>query len=160
MAEIKTILTILLLASLTWNIGMLAFAFSRKDKRRALYLSLLAMAILFYTFGYLLELHATTPGEAMMALRIENVGIPLVTPFFLLTALGFYQPRLLRPWMTAASALYGSIMFLVIFFNDSHLLYYLSVDLHYNGSFYAVYLGKGPLYFFQQFTSTFGMVLV
>ena len=160
MAEIKTVLTALLIASLALNICMLAFAFSRKDKRRALYLSLLAMAILFYTLGYLLELHATTPGEAMIALRVENIGIPLITPFFLLTALGFYQPRLLRPWMTAACAVYGSIMFLLIFFNDKHLLYYLSIDMQYNGSFYAVHLGRGPLYFFQQFTSTSGMVFV
>ena len=160
MAEIKTVLTALLIASLALNICMLAFAFSRKDKRRALYLSLLAMAILFYTLGYLLELHATTPGEAMIALRVENIGIPLITPFFLLTALGFYQPRLLRPWMTAACAIYGSIMFLLIFFNDKHLLYYLSIDMQYNGSFYVVHLGRGPLYFFQQFTSTSGMVLV
>ena len=160
MDGIKTILTILLFCSLAWNIGLLAFAFSRKDKIRALYLSLLAMAILFYSLGYLLEINAVTSGEAMMALRIENIGIPLVTPFFLLTALGFYQPRLLRTWMLAVVAVYGVVMFLLIFFNDSHMLYYSSVDLEFNGSFFRAQLGKGPLYVFQQIISTAGMVLV
>jgi diguanylate cyclase (GGDEF) domain len=139
---------------------MLVFAFTRKDRRRALYFSMLTMAILLYTLGYMLEINATTPGEAMMALRIENAGIPLVAPFFLLTALGFYQPRLLRPWMTKVSSVYGAVMFLLIFFNERHLLYYSSIDLVYNGSFYALSLGKGPLYLIQQLVSGFCMALV
>ena len=160
MDEIKNILSILLLCSLAWNVYMLAFAFSRRDRRRALYFSLLAMAVLFYILGYLLEINATTPGEAMMALRIENIGIPLVMPFFCLTALGFYKPRLLRPWMTVVSAIYGAFMFILIFFNDSHLLYYTSISMEYNGAFYAAQLGKGPMYFVQQIVSTSGMFMV
>ena len=159
MAEIKTILTILLIGALIWNLGMLAFAFTRQDKRRASYISLLATAIIFYTLGYLLEIQATTVGEIMMALRIENMGIPLVTPFFILTALGFFQPRLLRPWMTVASVIYGATMALLIFFNDAHMLYYSNIEMVYNGYFYASQLAKGPLYVFQQIISIGGMLL-
>ena len=158
--EIKTVLTIALLLALAWNIYMLAYAFTRRDRRRALCFSLLTMAVLFYTLGYLLEINATTRSEAMMALRVENVGIPLVMPFFLMTALGFYQPRLLRPWMNVISGAYGVIMFLLIFFNDKHLLYYTKIDMVYNGSFFASQLGKGPLYFVQQAVSTTGMFTV
>ena len=158
--EIKTVLTIALLLALAWNMYMLAYAFTRRDRRRALCFSLLTMAVLFYTLGYLLEINATTRSEAMMALRVENVGIPLVMPFFLMTALGFYQPRLLRPWMNVISGAYGVIMFLVIFFNDKHLLYYTKIDMVYNGSFFASQLGKGPLYFVQQAVSTTGMFTV
>ena len=155
----KMILTMLLFGAFAWNIGMLVFAFTRKDNRSAYYFSLLAIATLFYTLGYQLEINATTPGEAMMALRIENIGIPLVTPFFILTALGIYQPQVLRPWMTVLSVLYGAAMFILVFFNDNHLLYYTSINMEYNGSFYATHLGKGPLYFVQQIISVSGMVL-
>ena len=92
-----------------------------------------------------------------MALRIENIGIPFVMPFFCLTALGFYQPRLLRPWITKVIAIYGATMFLFIFFNDKHHLYYSSIEMVYNGSYYALNLGRGPLYFLQQIVTTSGM---
>ena len=139
---------------------MLAFAFTRKDKNRSLYFSMLTVAVIFYTLGYLLEIHATTTGEAMMALRIENIGIPFVTPFCLLTALSFFQPRMLRPWITAIIALYGTIMVVLIFFTDLHSLYYSSIDMVYNGTFYAVKLGKGPLYYIQQIISISSMILI
>ena len=141
------------------DIGFLAFSFSRNDRRRASRFALLSGALLFYSIGYLLEILATTPGEAMMALRVENIGIPLIAPFFLLTALACFQSRLLRPWMAFASVLYGAAMFLMVFFNDYHFLYYSSIHMTFNGSYYVTVLGKGPLYFVQQFVTLSCMAL-
>jgi len=135
---------------------MIAFAFTRKDNRRAAYFSLLATALMFYVFGYMLEINATTEEAAMMALRIENVGIPLVTPFFLLTALGFFQPGSLRPWMLIACVVYGLAMFISVLTNDAHHLYYTWMKIEDNGSFYAMTLGKGPIYYVQQAVSITG----
>ena len=120
---------------------------------------MLSGALLFYVFGYLLDIMSTTTGEAMLALRIENIGIPLVAPLFLLMTLSFFKPRLLRKWMIVVSIVYGTLMFLTVFFNDAHMLYYSSVSMEYNGSFYAVQLGKGPLYFVQQAVSLSCMLL-
>ena len=150
MAVIKNTLIIFLFGAFLFNLGLLAFAFTRKDKRRASCFSMLAVATLFYTLGYMLEIVATTPGEAMMALRIENLGIPLIAPFCLLTALGFYQPRFLRKWMTISVVVYGAFMFLMIFFNHHHHLYYSSLTVKYNGYFYAIQQIRGPLAYVQQ----------
>ena len=135
------------------------FTFSRNDRRRASRFALLAGALLFYSIGYLLEIIATTPEEAMIALRVENIGIPFIAPFFLFTALACFQPRLLRPWMSFTSILYGASMFLIVFFNDQHLMYYSSIQMSFNGSFYEIVLGRGPLYFVQQIVSLSCMFL-
>ena len=108
---------------------------------------------MYYILGYFLEIRSTTVGEAMMALRVENIGIPVVAPFFLLTAMAFFRPHMLRPWMTMLSVGYGICMALVVAFNELHLLYYSSVTMEYNGYFYVTVLGKGPLYFVQQAVS-------
>ena len=129
---------------------MLVFAYMRNDRHRAAYFMLLAGALMFYSLGYLLELMAQTPGEQMLALRVENIAIPLVAPFFLLTTLGFFQERTIRPWMMRVSVAYGAVMYITIFLNDLHLLYYSSITMVHNGLFYVLKLGKGPLYFVQQ----------
>ena len=138
---------------------MLAFAFTRNYRRGVASFAMLAGALLFYILGYLLDVMSTTPGEVMLALRIENIGIPLIAPFFLLMTVSFFQPRMMRNWMIIASLAYGVFMFLMVFFNDAHLLYYSSVTMNYNGSFYVVQLGKGPLYYVQQSISMLGMAL-
>ena len=132
------------------DIAFISFAFTRNDKRRAAYFALFAGALLFYLLGYLIEVLAITPGEAMMALRIENLGIPLIAPFFLLTTMGFFLQKSLRYWMPIVFAIYGIAMFLVVFTNDNHMLYYSSHEMVFNGDFYNSVLGKGPLYVLQQ----------
>ena len=110
--------------------------------------------------GYLLEIMSTTPGEAMQALRIENMGIPLVAPFFFLTAIGFFMQKLLKPWMVIISIIYGLAMFIVVFTNDSHMLYYSSIELAFNGSFFYPILERGPIYIVQQIVSIACMLSV
>ena len=132
---------------------MLAFAFTRNDRRAAGYFAMFVGSLLFYVLGYLLEITAVEPAEAMLALRIENIGIPLIPAFFLLTALAFFRPKLLRPWMTVAALLYGAVAFLVVFLNDEHMLHYTSITMIDHGSFYVAKLGKGPLFIMRQLIS-------
>ena len=148
--KIANILIGLLIVSLFLEFAMLAFSFTHNDRYKARCFALLSGALLFYILGYLLEVMATTSGEAMIALRLENIGIPLIAPFFLLTAISFFQTRLFRTWMIVAAVGYGAVMALTIMFNDKHLLYYSSIVMVSNGSFYTARLGKGPLYIVQQ----------
>ena len=147
---VLVVLYTLILTALSVNIGLLFFAFMRNERNRALSFALLAGALIFYTLGYFLEIRATTAGEAMMALRVENIGIPSVAPIFLLTSLTFFQPRMLRSWMVLITLAYGLTMALIISFNEMHYIYYSSITMVHNGYFYVTVLGKGPLYFVQQ----------
>jgi len=157
--KIVTALIILLFAALALDVFLLGFAFTRNYRREATCLALLSGTLGIYSLGYALELMAKTSGEAMMALRVENIGIPLVAPFFLLTVLAFFHPRLLRPWMIKVSVFYGVMMAVIVFFNDSHMLYYSSIEMGFNGAFIAARLSRGPFYFIQQAFSTVTMLL-
>ena len=157
--KLQLILTILLILAFFLDIVMLAFAFTRNYRKDITYFALLAGSLTFYNFGYVLEILSETIGEVTMALRIENIGIPFVAPFFLLMTIGFFQPRRLRPWMFIASVCHGVLIFLLVFFNDKHWLYYSWIDLAHNGSFYVVQLGKGPFYFLQQAVSLSCMLI-
>ena len=143
------ILIILLMAAFFWVLGMLVFSFTR-DKRETTCFAIFNGALLFYILGYIVELNATSISGAMVGLRIENLGIPLVAPFFCLTAISLFHPKLLRTWMIIASLAYGIFIFLVVFFNDNHHLYYSSLEMAHNGVFYFTKLGKGPIYILQQ----------
>ena len=143
-------MTILLFVAFFWDIYLIAFGFTRNDRRATASFVIMNGALTFYSLGYLLEILATTPGEIMMALRIENLGIPLLAPFYLLMALGFFQTKWLKPWMLWAGVAYGALMCGAVFFNDTHHLYYAGIEMQHNGYFYVGVLDKGPLYYVQQ----------
>ena len=151
---IKLVLIVLLFIALFWDVGLLGFSFTRNDKRGVAYFALLAGSLFLYTLGYLLEMISVTPGEVMLALRVENLGIPLVAPVFLLTTLGFYQPKSLRKWMLPAALTYSTIMSLIVFTNDYHHIYYASVSLVQRGEFLTAVMERGPMYYVVQ-VSTF-----
>jgi len=153
------ILIISLIAAFFWVVGMLAFAFTR-DKRETACFAIFNGALLLYILGYIVELASTNSQQAMVALRIENLGIPLVAPFFCLTAISLFHPKILRPWMIISSLAYGAVIFLVVFFNDKHHLYYSSLETFHNGIFYFTKLGKGPIYIVQQSVVVLLTVLV
>ena len=147
---IHTFLVTLLCIAFFGNIGMLVFAYKRTGKAGSICFAMLVGALLFDILGYMLELLATTPGELMIGLRLENLGIPFLAPFFMLTMLDFFYPNAPLRRMIIASLIYGGCMGMLIFFNDHHFLYYTSVEMVNNGFFDVAKLGKGPLYYAQQ----------
>ena len=132
------------------NAGMLVFAFSRKEKTGASYFAALSAALFFYCFGYFLELSASTSGEAFIAICMEYLGIPMVASFFLLTSLGFFAPKALRPWMFPTALALGLCFFFLVYTNDQHHLYYTALHMVYNGAFYLAVSSRGPLYMVMQ----------
>lgn len=79
----KTVLFSVLFLCLILILCMLAFSLTRKDRLRSIYLTLLCSAVGMYILGYTLEVLSPTLEAAMIANKVQNVGIPLVGPFFL-----------------------------------------------------------------------------
>ena len=149
MERIQVTLAVLLICSLFIHLGLLGAVFGRNDRRGSLYFALLIGASMFYVLGYLLEIFATTPSEVMFAIRVEYIGVPLSAPAFMLTALGFFRPKMIKKWMVPLIIAYGMVMFLIVFTSPYHNLFYTSVDMAYNGGIFVVVLGKGVLYYVQ-----------
>ena len=146
MDKIQLIFTVLLIIALFTHFFLLGSVFGRNDRRGSSYFLLLIGASLFYALGYLLEIHAVTPGEVIFAIRVEYIGVPITAQCFLLTALGFFRPKMIKKWMLTVLVCYGALMFLVVFTTPYHNLFYTSIEMVHNGEFFVVVLGKGVLY--------------
>ena len=160
----KTVLIISLIVTLIVDLAMLAYGITRQDRSRAFGYSLVIASVFMYTLGYLLEIMSVSTESAMTALKVENIGIPMASPAFLLCCIGLYHEKLFRKWMPVAVLVYGSLMSMCVMFNEYHHLYYTVVEMRIvNGEAFAV-LGRGPMYVAQQVVSiavwlaTFGML--
>jgi len=129
------IILFFLVATLIIDLYIIFFFITRKDNHRSVYFVLLAIASFIYTAGELLLQMSATPEAAMNALKISNIGIPLLAPCFLLVSLSLFSPKSLKSWMLPAVGSYGLLMFLLILFNENHLLYYGDIILEDAGHF-------------------------
>ena len=146
----KSALIILMFAAVAVNIYLLYYLFSRRDRGRSVYFSILSAALIFYSIGYILELSSSTVDMAIMALKIENIGIPFVAPMFLLAMISLFRPNRLKNWMFVSVVLYSLALAAVVIFNESHQLFYTSVELAKYGETTMVKLGHGVLFYIHQ----------
>ena len=146
----QTALVTFMLMALVVDVVMVIYAITRPDRSRSVHFAILAFGLFIYSLGYIAEIQSPTVEAATAALWVENAAIPLVAPFFLMTALSLFQPKLLRSWMLPVAFAYGMTMFMIVLFNEHHRLYYTSIRLVAGQGFNHVLLGYGPLYMVQQ----------
>ena len=149
----KTALIAAMMVAVVLDVILLGYAVTRQDRTRALSFTIFSAAIFLYALGYLFELMSFTAESAMTALKLENIGIPLVAPFFMLTCITLYQPQLYRRWMPVVFVAYGIAIAMCAVFNDTHHLYYTIAEMRKENGDYYMFLGKGPLYVVQQTVS-------
>ena len=152
-----------LIATFIVDACIMLFSVARKDSSRSIYFVLLATSLCVYTAGCMLIEMGVTEDGIMNGLRIANLGIPFIAPCFLLIVMCLFQPKSIKSWMLPVVGAYGLLMFLVIFFNDSHHLYYTHIILKTRGiitpesvlEFRPVY---GVLFWIQQGISILCMI--
>lgn len=148
-----SLLTILILCLLT-VVGVIAFLLTRRDRFRSLYFMVLCAGNGLYILGYILEALSVSRESALISLTVQNAGIPLIAPFFLLFVTNICQSKAVRPWMLSAALLYAALAFLCVLSNNSHKMYYSSVEFLQTGDIRYTVLGHGPLYLTQQVVQT------
>lgn len=126
-----------------------AFLLTRKSAKETVYFIALCLYITVYTFGNAMLLLSDSVPGVVAALQVENIGIPAIAPFFLLSILQLCDPRALRRWMGFAAIIYASLITIAILFNGYHHLYYTHYDITF-GIWPMATLGKGALYFANQ----------
>ena len=147
----KIVLIIALLLSLAGCLWLVIFCGMRQDRKKSIYFMMPALTLTFYVVGYLAEIMATTPEAIFTAIRVENVGIPVIAPFLLLMVISVFHPRLMRKWMLPMILTYGSVMWLFVFFNDAHMLYYTDIGVQsFGDNLILAKISHGPLYYVNQ----------
>lgn len=121
------------------------FILSKKPSKQQNYMLMLYMAMLIDSVGYLLELQATTVGEAMFAIQSSYLGKPMIALAMLAFCFSYCRVNLPKPVMGALIALHITT-FLMVITNQYHMLYYTSVEYVDTGLFPHVELGHGIFY--------------
>ena len=145
--------------ALVFDICLVVFVVTRLDRSRTVGLALLCMALLIYTLGYFVELLAFTPEAALTALKIENFGIPLIAPFYLITTINLFSHAKFKLWYVGAIFGYGLVIFGMVITNEAHMMYYTSIDMVPAGQFYVAQLERGPLSMLPQIVSVLSMLV-
>ena len=87
MSKIQTrILMALLFLSTVISIIMLYIAVFVRQAPKSLYFSYMILSVVFFNLGYLFELSGGGYDAALLAAKIEYLGIPFITPFLFLFA--------------------------------------------------------------------------
>jgi diguanylate cyclase (GGDEF)-like protein len=143
------ILTLLVITFIA-DIYILIYAITRKDVSRSAYLVFLTLSVTFYVLGSLLYGMIKTYDGAMTALRVLSMGTVMLAPAMLLLILCLYQPKMLKPWMLYAAASYVILAFFVVFFNNSHKLYYSSIEYIEANNWSYMEIKRGAVYWVMQ----------
>lgn len=151
------VILFLLIATFIIDIYILLFALTRKDSSRSIYVFLITFASAIYGMASILLAMAKTDDGALTALRLLNLGAPMLAPGLLLIVMRMYKPKWLKPWMIYAVVIYGFMIFTVVFFTHQHKLFYSRVELHPVENY--VILERAAIYWVNQVISLICIIL-
>ncbi|GIQ70649.1 PAS domain S-box protein [Xylanibacillus composti] len=128
---------------------MIAYLSYRKRKQNeGKYGALAMLAASFYSFGYAFELISVHLDQAKFWLKVQYIGIPFITTFWLLIVISytghhFFLKKKVLPFLFAIPIL----TFIMYFTNDSHYLYYRDLLFDPGLSEPSTFIfSKGPFY--------------
>lgn len=146
----RSTLIIIILITLMADVFLFVSATVRTDRRRTASFNILCFLIMVYTLGCLLEIMSTSGDAVLAALRIEAFATPAIAPLFLVTTISMFRPSVYKTRHIAYACIYGVLFFLIILFNDYHLLYYSSVEVVQSGGYLRAEVTRAPLFYINQ----------
>ena len=126
--------------------------------QRSLYFSYMALAIFVFTLGYLFEITASSERTALMATRVQYIGIPFISPLLMLFILEYCGFKLNRSLVISMLVVPVTSMLLMVTY-PFQTLYYRSVEFVTNSSISHLNVVGTPLYYIF-FIYTYGIAFV
>lgn len=138
------IISIQLLAVITCLVVIAVIMFHKPFRGRHIFI-LLCLAIVMQCYGYYLELNSTTLEAAVVAIKIEYLGISYINILYLFFLCDYFNIKKPKPIMLLF-LLFNTFIFLLVMTCEKHSLYYTSIDFTNEGMFPHVILEKGLFY--------------
>ena len=110
----------------------------------------LLVSVTLYSAGYALELHSTTLRGVIAALRLEYLGLPFISVFWVMMALQYtgYARNIPRPALGALFII-PAVTLVLHYTNQYHHLFYEHLILDRSGLFPIAAITKGIWYYVQ-----------
>ncbi|NLO89441.1 MAG: diguanylate cyclase [Clostridia bacterium] len=116
-------------------------------------------AVAVYSFGYGLELRATTLGSMLRWNALKYLGLPFIPAFWLLIAVHYTnREKFLNPYAKAFIFALSVTIIIFRYTNQWHHLYYTSVEARTDLLFPILYVEKGPWYVVYGAYLTFSVI--
>ncbi|CAI6086572.1 sensor histidine kinase [Cohnella sp. JJ-181] len=141
-------LSALLLAATCCSAVVVYLCWKRREMPIAVSYGLCMLSTAFYTFGYASELVSTSLEAIRFWLRIEYIGIPFGTVFWIIMVLQYTgRQAYIRKWTVVAAMAIPVLTFISHQTNEWHHLFYKSLTLDYSEGFPLARIVRGPLYY-------------
>jgi len=139
---------------------LFVYSFVRGKSSHARVMGLLSLCLQIYLLGYLLEINATQLSEMIFWNQIQYFGIPFFPALWLVISL-LYTGRIdyIKGYRSIIIFIIPIMTFILRLTNNSHFLYYKSLELQSNGEYTSMYLTKGPWYLVQMIYVLITLVL-
>lgn len=141
-------LSALLIAATGCSAVVVYLCWKRRELPIAVSYGLCILSTAFYTFGYAFELVSTSLETIRFWLRIEYIGIPFGTVFWIVMVLQYTgRQAYIRKWTVSAAMVIPVVTFIAHNTNEWHHLFYKSLTLDDSEGFPLARIVRGPLYY-------------
>ncbi|SFB56459.1 PAS domain S-box-containing protein [Cohnella sp. OV330] len=141
-------LSALLIAATGCSAVVVYLCWKRRELPIAVSYGLCILSTAFYTLGYAFELVSTSLETIRFWLRIEYIGIPFGTVFWIVMVLQYTgKQAYIRKWTVAAAMVIPVVTFIAHNTNEWHHLFYKSLTLDDSEGFPLARIVRGPLYY-------------
>jgi signal transduction histidine kinase len=139
---------ILLLVATCLTLFISYLSFRKRQLPVAKYSALVMLAVSFYSLGYAFEIISTDLASVKFWLKIEYIGIPFITTFWLILVMNFTGHQAAqRRWFILLLFFIPFMTIILYFTNDFHHFFYRDITVdHNNPALLSVELLKGPWY--------------
>ncbi|MCD1259298.1 PAS domain-containing protein [Paenibacillus athensensis] len=140
-------LAILLIAGTCCSMILVYLSWKRRELPIAISYGLGVLTGAFYSFGYAFEIVSTNLEQIRFWLRIQYIGIPFGTVFWMMLVLQYTgREAWVRKWLVGLLLVVPVITLFAHYTNEWHHLFYTHMSLTQVDGFPFVHLEKGPFY--------------
>jgi diguanylate cyclase (GGDEF)-like protein len=111
------------------------------------YFTCLSLAAFLFGTGHFLEVTSSSLEAAVVACKVEYLGIPFLGVFCFLFGFAYSDSRLQRPWHTFVLLTISTIMMLLVFTWPAQRLIYADLSFSTEGALPHLTVTPGPLYY-------------
>ena len=120
------------------------YLMNQRPSKQQVHLLILMIALIIDFSGYLLEMQAVTPEQALQAAKFAYIGRPVSVLTMFLFVMEYCKVRLPK-WLPVGLASLHGISILMVLTCDRHNLYYNSIEYTTEGIFPHLVLEPGPV---------------
>ncbi len=139
----------ILLVATTLMLIIAYLSYRRRRQDEGKYGALVMLAVAFYSCGYAFEIISPNLEQAKFWLKVQYIGIPFITTFWLLLVISYTGHRSLLKKKKMLLLLFAVPLatFILQFTNDSHHLFYRDIVFNLDDTVLSgLILSKGPFY--------------